>query len=112
MKKFLRQTPKGYDGTKVTTHQFRDLLTNVLADMDRALCDRPRLIIDSWPGIIGPTIAPLTKAASFRDGVLVVRVKNSTVYSLLSQNEKPHLLKALRKKFPNVAFRRLVFRLG
>lgn len=112
MKKFYRQTPQGYNGTKVTTRQVSDLLANVLSNMTDSYQDRPNLIIASWPEIIGPKIAALTKAVSFYEGVLLVRVRNSTVYSLLSQNEKPHLLNALRKKFPKVVFHNLLFRLG
>lgn len=72
--------------------------------------DRPDLILASWAEIIGPTFAPMTEAISFYDGILTVKVKNSTLYSLLSQHEKNRLLKNLREKFPRTQIKTLHFR--
>lgn len=54
-------------------------------------------------------MAPMTEPISFFDGVLTVKVKSATLYSLLCHHEKPRLLKQLQRKFP---VRQLVLRAG
>lgn len=112
MNKIIRRTPKGYDGTRVTTHKMSDLLPAFLSQIGEVYKDRPDLILAAWPEVMGPRLAPMTKAVSYVDGVLVVKVKNSTLHSLLSQNDKPRILHSLRKKFPKADIRNIVFRIG
>ncbi len=112
MKKSLRRTPKGYDGTKPTIQKLGDVLPRVLTSINAIHKDRPDFILAFWPEVVGSGLSPLTKAVSFIEGVLTVNVKNSTLFSLLRQNEKPKLLSALRVKFPNVRISDIVFRIG
>jgi len=111
MKKYARN-PRGYDGNKPTAHRIGDLLPFVLEQITEKFSDRPDLILASWPEVIGPKLAPMAVAESFNDGVLSVKVKNSTLYSVLNQTEKAKLLLALRKKFPKVAINTIFFRMG
>ena len=69
-------------------------------------------LLKSWPDVIGPRGAKLTEAISFVDGVLIVIVKSSTLYSLLCQHEKPHLLRRLQEQFPKTQVRNIFFRIG
>ena len=108
----LRRTPRNYDGSKTTTHHVNELLSLVLAGISEAYQERPDLILASWPEIIGQQLASMTHAVSFYEGVLVVKVKNSTLHSLLSQNDKSRILARLREKFPKVSIRNIVFRIG
>lgn len=112
MKKFYSRTPKRYDGTHVTTHQVVDLLPYVLAKIENGYQQRSDLILAMWPEIIGPQLASMTQAVSFVEGVLIIKVKNSTLHSLLSQNDKPRILNLLRQKFPKVEIRTISFRIG
>lgn len=107
-----KRTPKNYDGTGVTTRRIGEVFPSVLAGIGGAFKDRPDLILASWPEIIGSKLAPMTQAESFKDGVLVVRVKNSTLYSLLNQYEKPKVLAKLRQKYPRVTITNVIFRIG
>lgn len=111
MKSFQR-TPKNYDGTHVTTHRIADLLPQVLSNISEVHRDRPDLVLAAWPEVIGEKLASMTKAVSFCDGVLVVKVKNSTLYSLLSQHDRLRILRNLQIKFPSVTFKNVVFRIG
>jgi hypothetical protein len=106
------RTPKNYDGTQVTTHRIHDLLPDVLSKISQVYNQQSDLILAMWPEIIGPQLASMTKAVSFADGFLVVKVKNSTLHSLLSQNEKPRILSLLRKKFPQTEIKAISFRIG
>lgn len=106
------RTPKNYDGTAITTHHVSELLPAVLSQIGKVYHHRPDLILATWPDIIGPKLASMTQAISFSDGVLVVKVKNSTLHSLLSQNDKPRILNILRQRFPNVQIKTIHFRIG
>lgn len=112
MSRKIRRTPRGYDGPGVTTHRFADVLSSVLATIGDTYHERPDLVIASWPEIIGPKLAPMTQVVSFHEGVLTIKVKNSTLYSLLNQHDRPRILNNLRQKFPRVRITNLVFRIG
>lgn len=106
------RTPKYYDGVRPTAKQIRNLLPGVLAEIGEGFADRPDLVLAAWPEIIGSKLAPMTQAVSFREGLLTVKVKNSTLLSLLSQHERPKLLKSLQQKFPSITIKGIVFRIG
>lgn len=107
-----RRIPRNYDGPEVTTHHLHDIMPSVLSHISTTFADRPDLILAEWPNIIGKTLAPMTEAVSFIDGVLTVKVKNSTLYSLLCHHDKPKLLEALQKKFPKIRIKTILFRIG
>ena len=107
-----RPKQKYYDGTALTTRRMSDLLPSVLAGIEKQHQLRPDLILAYWPEVIGKQLAPMTQAISFIDGVLLVRVKNSTLHSLLSQQDKMRVLNSLRKKFPNTYINNIIFRIG
>lgn len=112
MGKSYFRTPKHYDGTRVTTRQMNRLVSGVLARIEGIYLLRADLILEGWSEIIGPRLATMTQAVSFADGVLVVKVKNSTLHSLLSQNEKSRLLHLLKEKFPHAEIKNISFRIG
>lgn len=89
-----------------------DLLPFVLSEIGKVHNQRPDLILASWPEIIGPKFAGMTQAVSFANGVLTVKVKNSTLHSLLSQNDKFRILNLLRNKFQHVEIKNISFRIG
>lgn len=106
-----KRTPKNYDGTGVTTRRVGEVLPLVLAEIGDAFKDRPDLILASWPEIIGPKLATMTQAESFKNGVMLVNVNNSTLHSLLN-HEKGKVLANLRQKFPRVHISNVIFRIG
>lgn len=110
--KFIQRTPRNYEGTKVTTHSMSDLLFVVLEKIGEVYQDRPDLILAAWPEVIGPQLASMTEAVSFVEGVLTVRVKNSTFHSVLIRNGKAMILQNLRGKFPKVTIKNIIFKIG
>ncbi len=112
MSRHLKRTPKNYDGTETTTHKMTDILPAVLETINEVYQERPDLILAAWPMIIGPQLATMTQAMSFCDGVLLIKVKNSTLHSLLSQRDKSKILNLLRMKFPKTHIKNIVFRIG
>lgn len=108
----IQRTPKNYDGTRITTRCIADLLPQVLSSIGETYQDRPDLVLAAWPEVIGQKLAGMTEAMSFIDGVLFVKVKNSTLHSLLSQHDKLRILRNLQMKFPTVYFKNVIFRIG
>lgn len=108
----MGRAPKNYDGTKPTNKLLSPLLDSALSQIGMSFKERPDLILAAWPEIMGAKLAPMTQAVSFDEGVLTVKVKNSTLHSLLSIQEKPRLLQSLREKFPSVTIRNIIFRIG
>lgn len=107
-----KKRSRHYDGPIPTAKHISQVLPRVLQNIGKRYQDRPDLILAAWPQVIGQKLAPMTHAVSFNEGFLVVKVSNSTLYSLLSQNDKPRLIKNLRSKFPQVMIKSIVFQLG
>ncbi|MCP5470085.1 MAG: DUF721 domain-containing protein [Chlamydiales bacterium] len=95
----------------LTARHIRDVLPRVMRNIGKVYSDRPDLVLKAWPEIVGSKLAPMTRAISFIDGILVVHVKNSTLHSLLVQHDRPRILKSLRSKFPKTTIKSVVFRL-
>lgn len=108
----IYRKPKNYDGPGVTTRRVSDLLPDALSKIGQSYQGRPDLVLAAWKDVIGQKLSGMTEAISFQDGILNVKVKNSTLYSLLNQNDKPRLLNLLRKRFPKMIIKTIVFRMG
>lgn len=106
------RTPRNYDGTQPTGKLLRQLLPELLGQIGASHQERPDLILAAWAQVIGERLSPMTQAVSFHEGILTVKVKNSTLHSLLSQHERPRLLRSLREKFPNAKIHNIIFRIG
>lgn len=111
MKKHYK-TPRNYHGTEVTTHKIGDILPSFLNILHTKHQERPDLILEAWSEVIGPQMSKMTQAIAFDNGVLLVKVKNSTLYSLLSQHERGRLLTLLSQRFPHASIRNIIFRMG
>ncbi len=54
----------------------------------------------------------MTEAISFEKGMLVVKVRNTALYSLLVQHEKPKLVAEMQRRCPEAGLKSIVFRVG
>lgn len=108
----MKRIPKGYDATRVTSRSLSDLLPSFLDKVQRKVGQDPQAVLQAWKEVVGEKLAPMTVATSFVEGVLIVKVSNSSFYSLLVHHEKDRLLKELQKRFPSVRIHKIVFRLG
>ena len=104
-----RRTPRNFDGTSPTGKSIADLLPDVLKEIRTKAGQQTDEIFLFWKELIGDKMGPLTEPISFDEGVLIVKVKSSTLYSLLCYHERPRLMKRLQEKF---SIRSLVFRIG
>lgn len=107
-----RHTPQGYDGSRYTSVQLKDLLGKVVQQAHLVQEAQGEELFRFWPEIVGVQIAKMTQPKSFVEGVFTVCVKNSTLLSLLVQKEKPLLLRKLRERFPTVKIKALNFCMG
>lgn len=85
------------------------MLSEILVDISKKNRDPRVEIFQFWQNLMGEKMSPFTEPVSYIDGVLTVKVKSSTLYSLLAGPEKGRLLKSLQEKF---SIRNLVFRVG
>lgn len=88
------------------------LLPSFMRKLGASQSERPDLIIAAWPSLVGERLAPMAKAHSFEEGILTVKVSNSSLLSLLAQNEKARLLGQLKKQFPAARISDIRFRIG
>jgi hypothetical protein len=96
----------------LSNKHLKDLLPSALHEIEKNKSKRPDLVVAGWSEIIEPKWRSMTQAISFEKGQLVVKVKNTALYSLLVQQEKPRLLADLQKKFPAAGLKNIVFRIG
>lgn len=108
----MKRIPKNYSGTKPTARQIQFLLPEVLQSMSNTFKEGGELIMGVWPEVIGEKLASMTQAVSFERGVLRVKVKNATLHSLLKEHEKWPLLAELKKRFPTLTIKDIVFYIG
>jgi predicted nucleic acid-binding Zn ribbon protein len=110
--KSIPRVPKDYDGNLPTGRQADDLLPQVMKEIAKQFEESSVLIEKVWKEIVGPKISDLTRVTGFQKGVVFIQVKNATLMSILSSQEKPRLLQNLRHKLPNIHFVNLVFQFG
>ncbi len=103
---------KPYKKTSRTNKILRDVLSDFIVQMEQKYTKQPKKILDCWPGIIGKKLAPMTEAMSFENKVLYVKVKSSTLHSILCMQEKYRLLKIMQNKFSKDTIRNIIFKIG
>lgn len=104
-----KRTPRNFDGIEPPGKKLQELLPEVLSRIAKKSGSPWQEIFREWEHLLGKQMAPFTSPISFENGVLTVKVKSATLYSLLCQHEKARLLNQLQKKFP---VRDLLFRVG
>jgi len=109
---YLR-TPSSYDGFQVTTKRLHELLPRVMQSLSSLYKTQPSLVLGMWPEVVGEKLAALTCAFRFEDGVMHVKVKNSTLLSLLNNPvDRQRMIEAVRKKVPGIVLTNIQFRIG
>jgi hypothetical protein len=97
---------------KLTNKHLKNLLPTALKEIEEKQKIRPDRILKGWEEVIEKKWLSMTQAISFEKGVLMVKVKNAALYSMLVQQEKQKLLYRLQEKFPEVEIKNIIFRIG
>ena len=103
------RTPRSDYKTALSTKKIQDLLPDIVSQIGKKGGQQREAIFALWKTLLGEKMAPLTEPISLVDGVLTIKVKSATLYSLLSVYEKARLLKQMQEKFP---IRNIIFRSG
>jgi len=106
------RTPKHYDGSLSTSKRIGPLLAQLLQQLSCQGGAEEGRVLAAWPEVVGERVSPMTRALSYRSGVLRVSVSNSTLYSLLVEHEKPRLLALLKEKLPKINLQNIRFQMG
>ncbi len=96
--------------TAPTSREIGQLLPAFLTRLSASYQQQPRAVLDAWPLIIGPALAPMTRALMFHDEVLTVGVSHASLYSLLAQHDKNRLLQKIRETFPQLRIKTILFK--
>lgn len=110
--KSSERIPKDYDGLDPTGRRIETLLPDILISIAKTQQQSITIIDAVWKEIVGPKIYDFTKLHDFNKGVLFIKVKNATLLSILSSQEKGRLMQNLKDKLPNIHFVNLVFQFG
>ena len=108
----IKRIPKNYSGSLSTSRSIKKLLPHVLNNFSKKYNKQNICIFKAWEKIIGKSLFKMTKVVSFKDGVLRVRVSNSTLKNLLSEYEKSSLLKSFKNNFPKLNISDILFFIG
>ncbi len=107
------RTGSRIEGSATTSRQLKDLARRYLVHLEQKLQFRPREVLELWPQVIAPQFVAMTRAVKFEEGVLHVRVSNSSLLSLLhGASEKKRLIEALKAKISGVEINDISFRIG
>lgn len=112
MKKLIKRIPKNYQGLKPTGREIKSLLPLILDEYDHKFNLKSERVLAAWPELVGTQIASMSRAVSFDSGIVKVKVKNSTLLSLLANHEKARLLKQLKDSFPSHQIKNIIFTIG
>ncbi len=96
----------------ITSLRLGEILPTVLRHIGRKYEKRADLIIAAWPEIIGAHLSSMTEAVLFEEGLLYVKVNNSTLHSVLNQVYRARIVRSLRDKFPGTEIKNVIFRIG
>ena len=107
-----RQNPKNYDGLEWTGRLAKNIVSNVFADIQKSFDANPQNVFAVFLGLLNEKIRPLVEPVFFSKGVLTVKVKNATLLSILSSQEKGHLVQNLGKLLPSAEIQNIVFQSG
>lgn len=98
--------------TRSSIFKLNDLLGGYLTKIEKNMDLNPSKIFEFWGTLLGEKFAALTVPVNFQNGVLKIKVKSTTLFSLFVQTESPRLLKEMQKQFPSAGIRKLLFFIG
>jgi len=103
-----RETPASHDRTQSAA----GALEKVMRDLGLAERLTEGQILAAWKEIVGEWFALHTHPDRLRDGILFVRVLQSSVHCELDRNCRPQIVQKLKARFGAKRIRDIRFRLG
>ncbi len=112
MRKLIKRIPKNYQGLEPTGREIKFLFPLILDEYDHRFNLKSERILAAWPELVGEQTASMSRVVSFSSGIVKVKVKNSTLLSLLANHEKARLLKQFKSRFPSHQIKNISFTIG
>ena len=112
MKEKIKRIPKNYDGNKPTGRKIEDLLPQMAQHLFQGLEKNRETIFQAWNEILGEKLSPMAIPVDYKNNILYIQVKNSSLYSILKLQQKAMLLKKIKESLPNVPIENIVFHIG
>lgn len=104
MSRFLR----GFN-TATKTKEMKNLTLNFLKDIKkRRSFDIEKVLED----VIGKEAFSMVEILSLKDSILMLRIKNSTLYSIFSNYERDKILRKIQKKLSKDIIKNIIFKIG
>lgn len=97
---------------KDTYKPVSETLAKVMAGLGLKDRLREEEVLQAWGEIVGEFIAANSSPQSLKDGILYIRVLQSTVHFELDRIWKPQIIKKFKDRFGTRAVRDIKFRLG
>ncbi len=101
-----------FSQSKLTNKFLAEILKDVKKEFVNAPDDSSENIAHVWQLAVGEKIAAVTEIKSFNQGFLVIKVASASLCQLLTTTERPKILAKLKKDFPFLKVKNLVFRTG
>ena len=98
--------------TQLTTKKLVDLLGPVFQNISSIYSNHLENFIRDWPKILGKDYASMTEIIGYKKGILIIKVKNSSLYSLLYHHKKQEILKQIYKNYPKWDVKDITFKMG
>lgn len=99
----MKEKKKKYrNPTQLTTKKLTDVLGSVFQKIFISHNGYLEEFIKDWPKIIGQDYAYMTEIMGYKQGTLVIKVNNSSLYSFLYHyhHKKQEILNQIRKNYP------------
>jgi len=94
------------------THAVSESLEKVMKQLGLQERLTESQILAAWKEIVGEWFSLHTCPDRLRDGILFVRVVQSSVQFELDRNWKPKIIQKLKARFPSTRIREIKFRIG
>ena len=112
VKRSVGRVPRGYDGKKPTGRLIGTMTDSILNQISKKFDAKPQNIYNVFLTLMNDQVRPLVKPYNFHNGVLVVKVKNGTLLSILATQERGRLISEMRAKLPRAEIQNIVFQIG
>ncbi len=98
--------------TATTIKHMSQVLSQYLEELERLRKVNPQKLIKAWHSVMDPKYEGMTAAVGYQDEELLVKVSNSSLFSLLKQTNQKSMLEQLREIAPKTPVKKIHFLFG
>ncbi|WP_213357720.1 DciA family protein [Chlamydiifrater phoenicopteri] len=110
--KHPKASPTKKSRTATTIKHMSHVLSKYLEDLEKLRKTDPQQLIKAWHAIMDPKYKGMTAAVGYQDEELLVKVSNSSLFSILKQTNQKSLLEQLKTLSPRTPVKKIYFLFG